>query len=143
MDKMEKRDIRTREDVELLVNTFYSKVRKHPVIAPFFNELIEDWDEHLSKLADFWQSTLLRERTFKGNPMKAHVEVDQHFNNSIEQAHFGHWLELWFQTLDELFQGSLQQMAKERARNMAHMLYMRIFQARKEGANPFKMNPAS
>jgi hemoglobin len=132
---MTKPDIRSREDIELLVNTFYTKVRKHPEISHFFNEMIEDWDAHLSKLTDFWQSALLNERSFSGNPMKTHIEVDQHFDNAIEQAHFGHWLELWFQTLDELFDGSVQLMAKERARNMAHMLYMRMFQARKQSSD--------
>ena len=140
---MIKKDISNRADIELLVNTFYEKVRKHPVIAPFFNEVIEDWDEHLSKLADFWQANLFMERSFKGNPMKAHIAVDERFGNNIEQSHFGHWLELWFLTLDELFEGSNQVLAKERARNMAHILFLRIFQARQKSDNAMNINTPS
>lgn len=140
---MEKQDIKSGKDIELLVNNFYSKVRAHSVIGPFFNETIKDWDEHLSKLSDFWESNLFMTHSFKGNPMRAHLEVDQEFNNSIEQVHFGHWLELWFETLDDLFTGEIQLLAKERARNMAHILFMRIFQSRENNANPIKIQPAS
>ena len=71
---------------------------------------------------------LIYDTLIKGNPMRAHLEVDQEFDNSIEQVHFGHWLELWFETLDDLFTGEIQLLqCKRRARNMAHILFMRIF----------------
>lgn len=125
-----KHDISSREDVELLVNTFYGKVRKHERLGPIFNTVIHEWPEHLSKLADFWESTLFAVQKFKGNPMRAHLQVDQRFDHSISQEHFGNWLELWFQTLDELFEGEKALLAKERARNVAHMTFMRMYQAR-------------
>ena len=127
---MERYDIQSRQDVELMVNTFYDKVRQHVVIGPVFNEIIDDWPEHLSRLADFWETNLFFVRAYKGNPLQAHIAVDKHFNHSIHQAHFGHWLQLWFETLDELFQGRNTELAKERARKMAHVLFMRIFEAR-------------
>ena len=124
-------DIESQKDVELLVHTFYKRVREHPEIGRFFNETIKDWDEHLEKLTKFWMANLFQEPGFQGNPMKAHIEVDQSFGNSIEQAHFGHWLQLWFSTIDSLFTGEKATMAKERARNIAHITFMKIFQARK------------
>ncbi|MEO9803958.1 MAG: group III truncated hemoglobin [Reichenbachiella sp.] len=127
---MIKHDIRSRQDVELMVNTFYDKVRQHHSIGPFFNEIITDWSEHLSKLADFWETNLFFVKAYKGNPLRAHLSVDQHFNNEIEQAHFGHWLQLWFETLDDLFEGKNKELAKERARSMAHIMFLRIFQAK-------------
>ena len=128
---MDKQDIRSRQDVETLVRTFYGKVRQHKAIGPFFNETISDWSEHIEKLTNFWETNLFFVKAYKGNPLRAHIDVDNQFNNQIKQAHFGNWLELWFSTVDELFDGENAHLAKERARNMAHIMFIRIFQARK------------
>jgi hemoglobin len=64
------------------------------------------------------------------NPTKAHQEVDKKVDHSIEQAHFENWLELWFMTIDRYFEGEVATYAKEHARRMAHMLFMRIWEAR-------------
>ncbi len=129
---MTKSDIATREDIDLLVRTFYKKIRAHDSLGPIFNSVITDWEEHLVKLVDFWQTNLLFEPHYKGNPVKAHLDVDRHFGGTIEQTHFGQWIQLWFEILDELFEGPKQHLAKERARNMSHMMFIRIFQARKQ-----------
>lgn len=129
---MSKSDITTRADIDLLVRSFYSKVRAHKSLGPIFNDVIEDWEEHMVKLVDFWQTNLLFEPRYKGNPIQAHIEVDRHFDGTIQQAHFGLWIQLWFETLDELFEGTIQHLAKERARNMSHMMFIRIFQAREK-----------
>lgn len=126
-----KTDIKNREDVFLLVSTFYSRVRANPEISHFFNETIDDWDGHLEKLTDFWETNLFMVSKFRGNPMKAHKEVDQKFKYSIEQKHFGEWLNMWFQTIDELFEGDRANIAKNRARNMAGNIFMNMYQSRK------------
>lgn len=128
---MVQRKISNRSDVELMVNTFYSKVRKHDQLGPIFNEVIDNWDEHLSKLVDFWETNLFFIKKYKGNPLKAHLQVDEISPHSVTQAHFGNWLELWFSTIDELFIGEKANVAKERARNMAHVIFMRMYSARK------------
>jgi len=129
---MEKQDIQSRQDVETLVRTFYGKVRQHPALGPFFNETISDWSEHIEKLTSFWETNLFFVKAYKGNPLRAHLAVDTQFGNTIEQAHFGNWLELWFSTVDMLYDGKNAHLAKERARNMAHIMFIRIFQARKK-----------
>lgn len=127
---MKKKDIKNREDVFLLVSKFYEKVRKDDVIAPFFNETIKDWDVHLEHLTTFWESSLFLKTKFYGNPLEAHTKVDKAFNNSITELHFGLWLNLWFQTIDELFEGDYAENAKRRARKMGTFMYMNIFAAR-------------
>ena len=67
---------------------------------------------------------------FYGNPLEAHVKVDFEHNNSITELHFGLWLNLWFQTIDELFEGDYAENAKRRARKMGTFLYLKIFEAR-------------
>ena len=128
---MEKKDITSREDIYLLVSSFYDKVRKDEVLGPFF-EVIEDWDEHLEKLTDFWQSNLFLKTRYYGNPLEAHIKADNANDNSISELHFGLWLNLWFETIDSLFEGDIAQNAKQRARKMATFMNMSIFQARQK-----------
>lgn len=125
-----KNDIQNREDVFLLVSSFYTKVRANKEIGHFFNETIEDWPTHLEKLTDFWETNLFMVSKFRGNPMRAHKEVDRNFNHSIEQKQFGEWLNMWYQTIDELFEGDRANIAKNRARNMAHNLFMNMYISR-------------
>lgn len=127
---MIKKDITTREDVFLLVSSFYEKVRKDDLLAPFFNETIKDWDEHIMRLTTFWESNLFLKTKYSGNPLKVHVKVDKHFKHSITQTHFGVWLNLWFQTVDELFLGEYAENAKSRARKMSTFMYLNIFDSR-------------
>ena len=131
---MDKKDINTRDDVFLLVSSFYKKVRKDETLAPFFNEAIKDWDAHLDKLTTFWESSLFMtrklEQRYYGDPLSAHVKVDKNNNNSISELHFGVWLNLWLQTIDELYEGDCAENAKRRARKMGSFLYLKIFEAR-------------
>jgi len=127
---MNKKDIKTREDIFLLVSKFYTKVRKDEKLGPFFNETIKDWEAHLEHLTTFWESSLFLKTKFHGNPLEAHNKVDAAFNNSITELHFGIWLNLWYQTIDELFEGDYAGNAKRRARKMGTFMYMNIFAAR-------------
>ncbi|WP_242206119.1 group III truncated hemoglobin [Aestuariivivens insulae] len=125
-----KKDIKTRDDVYLLVSSFYKKVRKDVVLGPFFNGVIEDWDVHLENLTTFWESSLFLKTRYIGNPLEAHIKVDKDNNNTITERHFGLWLNLWIETIDELFEGDYAENAKRRARKMATFLYLKIFEAR-------------
>ena len=127
---MEKKDIKTRADVFLLVSSFYEKVKKDAVLGSFFNEAIVDWDAHLDRLTSFWESSLFLKTKYLGNPLEVHVKVDQAHNNTITELHFGLWLNLWFQTIDQLFEGENANIAKRRARKMGTFLYLKIFEAR-------------
>ena len=129
---MGRTDIQNRKDVELLVHTFYGKVREHENLGPIFNGIIEDWPQHLQHLSDFWEMVLLQTGpgARKFNPVRVHREVDQKVEHSISQVHFGNWLELWFPTLAENFEGKNADYAKEHARNMASILFFRIYEVR-------------
>lgn len=124
--------ITNRDDVSLLVHTFYDKIRQHELLGPIFNGHVseEQWPAHLSKLTDFWESNLFGVRTFRGSPSKAHVNVDKNLNHTISQNHFAQWLQLWFETIDELFEGELADRAKEMARRMSTGQYIHIWQSR-------------
>ncbi|MEO6348145.1 MAG: group III truncated hemoglobin [Aquaticitalea sp.] len=129
-----KKDIQNREDIFLLVSEFYIKIRKDAILGPFFNRVINDWDAHIERLTTFWETSLFMnkklEQRYYGNPLEVHVKVDQENDNAITELHFGLWINLWFATLDELFEGEIAENAKNRARKMGTFLYLNIFQAR-------------
>lgn len=129
---MNKTDIKSRADVHLLVSSFYDKVKMDELLGPFFNDTIQDWDKHINHLTEFWESSLFLRTRFSGDPLEKHIEVDNNHNNSIAEKHFGVWLNLWLQTIDELFEGNFAENAKRRARKMGTFIYLKIFEARQK-----------
>jgi hemoglobin len=120
------KEIENRADVSLLVRSFYAKIRVNELLGPIFNKAIPEnnWESHLEKLTDFWETNLFGIPKFKGNPMQAHRNVDRDNQKSIDMAHFGHWIQLWYETIDEHFTGSLADKAKRASRKMATGLFM-------------------
>lgn len=128
---MEKGDISNRKDVTRLVRTFYGKIRQHPVLGPIFEQHITDWEAHFVVLTDFWESQLFPVKKYWGNPVTAHQQVDAQSGGTITMDHFGQWINLWTATLDELFEGENAWIAKNRARKMSTMLFLKIYEGRK------------
>ncbi len=126
-----KEDLKERTDIHKLVVNFYTRVRQNHEIGYFFNNSIKDWDEHFEKLTDFWESNLFFTGAYQGNPALAHVKVDMGHENSITEYHFGIWLNLWFQTINEMYAGEMAERLKHNARKMSTHLFLRIYQHRK------------
>lgn len=124
--------IENRNDINHLVNTFYAKIRKDNLLGTIFKSHIAEnqWEEHLQKLTDFWETNLFGIRKFKGSPTQKHLKVDKNLHYSIEQTHFGRWLQLWFETIDELYEGEKAEKAKMAARKMATGQYLMIWNSR-------------
>lgn len=117
----EKKDIQTREDIELLVDSFYGKVRKDELIGPIFTKVINDnWPTHLDKMYRFWATVLLYERSYRGSPFMPHSKLP------LEKRHFDRWLELFRETLTELFDGKVAGEAKWRSGKMAEMFQIKL-----------------
>ena len=117
----ETKEIISLHDIKKLVDTFYEKVRKDELIGPIFNEKIQDrWPRHLEKMYTFWQTVLLGEHTYFGSPFPPHA------NLPVSHQHFEKWMELFKQTLDELFTGAIAEDAKWRAAKMAEMFESKI-----------------
>lgn len=122
-------DILTLNDVKLLVDTFYGKVRADALLAPVFNERIQDrWPQHLERMYTFWQTVLLEERTYYGAPFPPHAQLP------VDHAHFQQWMSLFTETVDELFTGLVADEAKWRAGKMAQMFEYKIGEYRQYAA---------
>lgn len=129
-----RKQIENRADVSFLVHQFYAKIRADEEIGFYFNTMIKDWDAHLEKLTDFWETNLFAIKKYKGNPHEVHNEVDAQFDGKITSNEFGIWLNYWFQTLEEHFEGENAETLKRRARKMGTFLFMSIFEHRKKMA---------
>jgi hemoglobin len=129
-----KKQIENRANIYFLVHQFYAKIRADAEIGFYFNTMIKDWDAHLEKLTDFWETNLFAVKKYKGNPNAVHNEVDAHFEGKITSNEFGIWLNYWFQTLEEHFEGENVETLKRRARKMGTFLFMSMFEHRKKMA---------
>lgn len=115
------KDIETLEDVQLLVDSFYSKIRENPMLKDIFNERIEErWPEHLEKMYKFWQTVLLEEHTYFGRPFIPHAQLP------VEKEHFNEWLKIFYETVDSLFKGEKADRAKWQGERMAEMFHTKI-----------------
>jgi dephospho-CoA kinase len=99
--------LETRQDIELLVETFYSKVMKDDVLVPFFKHL--DFSVHLPKMVDFWCFVLIGTTGYTTNV------IEKHLNMPLQKVHFDHWMNLFNETLEDLFEGENVELAKQRA----------------------------
>lgn len=127
-----KRDIENRDDVELLVNTFYQQVVEDNVIGYIFVDVAKiKLAEHLNIMYTFWDAILFQHGGYKGNTVRKHLDL-----NAVEpllDRHFDRWLTLWTSTIDELFVGQLAEEAKRRAVLMRHLIQYKINAQNKPG----------
>lgn len=113
-------ELSTRDDVELLVRSFYRYAAMDETLGPVFSAARVNWAVHIDTLTDFWSWQLLGERGYTGNPLRAHEPV--HARTPFTDAHYERWLDLFVSTVDENFVGSTAEMAKGRARKMARAM---------------------
>lgn len=125
------KDIATIEDIKLLVDSFYERVRDDDKLKDIFNNKIGDqWSDHLDKMYRFWQTVLLEEHTYVGSPFLPHAKL------AVDLSHFEQWLSLFYETVDSLFQGEKATKAKWQAERMAQMFYAKIEYYKNNSARP-------
>ena len=119
------KDIENRKDIELLVNSFYTKVKTDPVIGHYFTKVIPvNWKKHLPVMYDFWETVLFYTGTYTGNPMLKHMAI--HEMSHFTKNHFLQWTYIFNQTVDELFSGPNADAIKERAQNISAVMQIKI-----------------
>lgn len=110
---MEQKDIVSRNEIKLLVNSFYEKVKQDELLAPVFAHVY--WPHHLPVMYNFWSSVLLGDMSYNGNPFSKHKELP------VKREHFSRWLELFLETVETEFSGPVADEAKNRAKTIASM----------------------
>ena len=117
--------------IRTVVETFYGRVRRDPMLGPIFNSAVADWPEHLRRLTDFWSSLTLMSGRYKGNPFEAHLPLPR-----LNDEHFATWLRLFDQTLRELCTPEQAEVFRLRAGRVAESLNMGLAIRRGEAVLP-------
>lgn len=113
-----KNDISHREDIQLLVDSFYTKVQADELLGPVFSHV--DWPHHLPIMYNFWSSMLLGDQSYRGNPFQKHMPLP------IQPKHFDRWLELFKETVNEHFSGEKADEVMSRAEAIAGIFQLRM-----------------
>jgi hemoglobin len=122
-------DITHRPDIDHLVTTFYTKAMVNPTIGHVFTDVAKiKLEAHLPVICDFWESILLGNPVYRGNPMLKHLELAE--KTALTQVHFSAWLAMWEQTIRELFDGEKAELAIQRAKDIGRLMLFKIDQRR-------------
>lgn len=118
-------DIKNRDDIKILVDNFYEKIKMDTSIGLIFTQKLSiDWEQHLPIMYNFWDNILFYSGTYSGNPMSLHQHIHQKIGLTKED--FVRWLEIFCETTDELFVGNNAETIKQRARSIATVMQIKI-----------------
>lgn len=121
-----KKDIATRQDIEQLVDAFYSKVKTDDMIGFIFSDIAKvNWEKHMPIMYDFFENMLFYTGNYTGNPMELHKHVNRLF--PLTDEHFSRWLSLFNTATDDLFAGDMAELVKQRAKSIATIMQIKIF----------------
>ena len=123
-----KKDIESKTDIQLLIDSFYEKVKKDAIIGPIFTDVVKmNWEKHLPIMYSFWENTLFYTGSYEGNPMELHKHL--HRITPLTTEHFKQWVQLFNSTVDELYVGKNASLAKQRAISIATVMQVKILSA--------------
>ena len=123
-----KKDIETPEDIKLLVDAFYVKVRKDKTIGFIFNEAVEmHWKEHFPIMYSFWETMLLNKASYRGNAMQKHLDLNKIVH--LKDEHFSSWIKLWELAVNENFEGPKANEAIMKANSIKEIMKVKVNQS--------------
>jgi hemoglobin len=127
-----KKDIETRADIEMLVNSFYEKIKADKLLGHIFNDIAHvNWSTHLPAMYDFWENIILFTGSYEGNPLQLHKHL--HGISALKSSHFTRWNQLFITTVDALFAGTKAEIAKTRALSISSVLKNKILKTQDKG----------
>ena len=120
-----KKDIGDRKDIDDLLLAFYAKVRADDNLGYIFDDIARvNWEKHLPIIGDFWEGVVFNRNIYKGNPLKVHLDLNEEVR--LEKRHFDRWLELFKETLDELYKGPNATLMWQRAMSIATVIQVKL-----------------
>ena len=119
-----KKDIENRADIDLLMHKFYARAMNDDLIGYIFTDVAKlDLDHHLPIIGDFWETMLFRTGDYGRhgrNPLMVHGELNE--KTPLLPGHFERWLEIFEESVDELFEGDAAAFIKLRAGQIANRM---------------------
>ena len=120
-----KKELSSREDVKLMVDTFYEKVRVNPTLGYIFNEVAKvNWEHHLPVMYSFWSSMMFGEQSYSSNPMSVHIALNK--KTPLTENEFSEWIKIFTENVDEHFEGEKAEEIKSRAINIARLMQFKV-----------------
>lgn len=120
-----KKDIETRGDIEKFLLNFYEDVKADETIGIIFTEIIPmNWAHHIPLITDFWESILLDNPVYKKNAMEVHYKLNNIF--PLQENHFKAWLDIFTRVIDNMYEGTVTDLAKKRAASIAALMLYKI-----------------
>src|SRR5689334_793003 len=86
------------EDLQGLLTTFYDRIERDPLLAPYFRDL--DMRQHIPRIADFWSTILFQTRRYSDNAFRPHLEMP-----GLTPEHFAHWVATLEVVVDATWRG--------------------------------------
>ena len=118
-------DIATRHDIDLIMSEFYRKLLADPSISYIFTDVAKiDLDEHLPKIADFWEQNVLQAGKYKNNVLKVHLDLNA--LTPLTNEHFQTWLSHLERTINSNFSGQNAERMKTNAVSIATVMKMKM-----------------
>ncbi len=126
MNKMEvNKDIKNREDIKIIIDAFYEKVKLDDTIGFIFNDIAKvNWTDHLPIMYDFWEATVLGTAIYARNAMAPHFKLNEKVK--LTSTHFDRWVLLFTETIDGLFAGANAEAMKIRGKNIAGLMLFKM-----------------
>jgi hemoglobin len=119
------KDISSSEDIHVLVQRFYEKMLADPDLSIIFHSIAKiDLAAHLPRLVEFWESILFQTGSYRGNVMEMHILL--HRKYPLSSHHFEKWLHFFEESVIELYEGPLANLAIERAKSIALLMQFKI-----------------
>lgn len=119
------KDIENRQDLELLLAEFYNKLLKDPGISYIFTDVANiDLTHHLPILADFWELSIFHTGNYRNNPMQVHLDLNS--MEKLTEEHFNIWLNHFYDTVDEHFEGLNAEKIKTRAVSIGTVMKIKL-----------------
>jgi hemoglobin len=106
----------TKENLNKMVIRFYAKIINDDTVGPFFIEKLGDnlnnelWKPHIELLTNFWASIALGDQNYRGNPLAPHLQLE-----GLQRSTFEQWLNLFFETLDSIYEPHIAEQFKQRS----------------------------
>jgi hemoglobin len=127
MNKNPMNDIKTQEDLSLLVADFYKKLLSDNRISYIFTDIVKiKLEEHLPILVTFWSQVILGTGGYSNNLTQIHLDVD--LKEHLSPELFRIWLEHFYAAVDENFMGENSEKIKTQALSLATILKIKIAQ---------------
>jgi hemoglobin len=121
------KDIKTKDDLYIIVDEFYKKLLADDSISYIFTDVVKiKLEEHLPILVTFWSQGVLGTGGYSKNLTQIHLDVNE--KEYLSPELFKIWLNHFNNAVDENFKGQKAEQIKTQALSIATVMQIKIAQ---------------